>query len=86
MQGVKTKKVCLQFSPAVAEWMQEQVWHPLQKVFLKSDGSFVLRFPVADFREVKRKILSHGSSVKVISPKELVHEIKAEINKMKKIY
>lgn len=86
MQGVKTKEVCLQFSPAVAEWMQEQVWHPSQKISFKNDGSLILRFPVADYREIKRRILSYGSTVRVIFPKELILEIKEEINKMKKIY
>ena len=86
MQGVKTKEVCLHFSPAVAEWMQEQIWHPSQKISSKNDGSLILRFPAADYREVKRRVLSYGSAVRVISPKELVHEIKTEISKMKKIY
>ncbi len=86
MQGGKTKEVCLKFSPAVAGWMQEQVWHPLQKVSLKDDGSLFLQFPVADFREIKRRILSHGADVQVICPKKLAEEIKEEIDKMGGIY
>lgn len=86
MQGVKTKEVRLHFSPDIAEWMQEQIWHPSQKISFKDDGSLILRFPTADYREVKRRVLSYGSTVRVISPKEFIQEVKAEINKMKKIY
>lgn len=86
MQGGKAKDICLKFSPSVAKWMQEQVWHPLQKVSMRKDGSLFIRFPVADFREIKRRILSHGADVIVISPKGLALEIKQEINKMGKIY
>lgn len=86
MQGGKTGEVCLRFSPSVAEWMHEQIWHPKQKVSFDNEGGLVMQFPVSDFREIKRRILSHGSDVKVISPKELAREIKEEIDKMGKVY
>ncbi|HDH13186.1 MAG TPA: WYL domain-containing protein [Nitrospirae bacterium] len=86
IQGGRTKIICLEFSPSVSEWMQEQVWHPEQEVILKKDGSLKMRFPVADFRELKRRILSYGSEVKVISPKALALEVKEEIERMGGIY
>lgn len=86
MQGGETKEVRLRFSPSIAEWMHEQIWHPLQKISFDDDGGLVMQFPVSDFREVKRKVLSHGSEVKVILPKELAKEIKEEIKRMGKIY
>ena len=86
MQGGKTRKVCLRFSPLVADWIQEQIWHPEQELALKKDGSLELRFPAADFKELTKRILSYGSDVKVISPKSLADEVKAAIEKMGKIY
>jgi predicted DNA-binding transcriptional regulator YafY len=86
MQGGKRSLVKLRFAPAVSGWITEQVWHPAQKASTSKDGSLVLQFPVADFRELKRRILSHGSDVKVISPKRLARQIKNEINKMNKVY
>lgn len=86
MQGDETQDVCLRFTPAVAEWIAEQIWHPLQKLSFDSEKGILMRFPVADFREIKRRILSYGSDVKVISPKKLAAEIKGEINKMGKVY
>ena len=64
--------------------IKEKLRSLLEKISFKNDGSLILRFPAADYREVKRKVLGYGSTVKVISPEELAQEIKAEINKMKK--
>ena len=86
MQGGEAKEVCLEFSPSVAEWVQEQVWHPSQKVSFESDGSLIMKFPVADFREIKRKILSYGADVRVVFPEDLAKEIKEEIHRMGRVY
>lgn len=86
IQGGKTRNVRLRFSPAVADWIEEQIWHPGQKLARKKGGSLELSFPAADFKELIKRILSYGSDVKVVSPKELAEEVKNEIDKMKKIY
>ncbi len=86
IQGGKTQKVCLQFTPMIAPWIEEQIWHPKQKQTLKKDGSLLLIFPTADFKELIKRVLSHGADVKVISPKGLAIALKSEILKMGKIY
>lgn len=86
MCGAKSIKVCLKFHPRVSDWVSEQVWHHGQEVSRGKDGSVVLRFPVADFREVIREILKYGSAVEVLSPKELREKIRKEIKDMGKIY
>jgi predicted DNA-binding transcriptional regulator YafY len=78
--------VCLRFSPDVAEWISEQVWHQNQEASSNADGSMILRFPVSDFREIKREILKYGASVEVVSPAELRDEVKKEIEKMMGVY
>ena len=86
MSGNKSIEVCLKFTPEVSHWISEQIWHKGQEVSHRNDGSLCLKFPVADFREVRREILKYGASVKVISPKDLRKEIKKEIQKMAKVY
>ncbi|MEA3223227.1 MAG: WYL domain-containing transcriptional regulator [Thermodesulfobacteriota bacterium] len=81
-----TIEVCLKFSPDIAPWISEQVWHPRQETVADSDGSICLKFPVADLREIKREVLKYGSQVEVLSPESLRQEVKEEIAKMKKVY
>lgn len=76
----------LRFNAFRAGWIREQVWHPSQKMRDLPDGSLELEVPVADFREIKLKILSFGADVEVVSPEELRREVSGEIEKMKKIY
>ncbi len=86
MSGGKSVEVCLKFLPEVSHWVSEQVWFRGQEVSINEDGSICLKFPVADFREVRREILKHGATVEVLSPQELRGEIKSEIAKMGEVY
>lgn len=86
MQGGQGTQVALKFTPQAAAWVREQIWHPAQKAAVGKDGSLTLRFPVADLREVKRRVLSYGAEVKVLAPKRLAGEIGEEIKKMMKNY
>ena len=85
-QGADPIEVTLHFTPFRARWIREQLWHPSQKITNLADGSLELSFPVADFREVKMKILQFGADVKVIRPPELENEIRDEILKMTSLY
>ena len=86
MQGEKGIPVKLRFSPAVAAWVREQVWHPAQKALFGKDGSLTLSFPVADFREIRRRILFYGADVKVLSPRALALDLRQEIRRMGRVY
>lgn len=86
MNSSETVEVCLKFSPEIAPWLVEQIWHPAQEMRREKDGTLCLTFPVADFREVKREILKYGAQVEVIRPKRLRAEVKQEIKKMRRIY
>ncbi len=86
IQGGKTQNICLQFSPSVSAWIQEQIWHPEQKMTVKRDGSLLLQFKAADFKELIKRVLSHGANVKVISPKSLQREVYQEIQRMNQVY
>jgi len=78
--------VTIRFTPEKSKWIKDQIWHKDQKVKYLKDGSIELKFPVSDFSEIKREILKHGDEVEVIRPKELRDLIKAEAEKIAKIY
>jgi predicted DNA-binding transcriptional regulator YafY len=86
MSGGESVEVCLKFTREVSPWISEQIWFSGQEVFMNEDGSICLKFPVADFREIRREILKYGASVEVLSPQELRGEIRSEIARMSKVY
>jgi predicted DNA-binding transcriptional regulator YafY len=85
-QGLESRPVVLRFNPFRARWIREQIWHPDQKMRELQNGSLELEIPVADFREIKLRILSFGADVEVVSPMELKQEVASEIEKMIRIY
>ena len=86
LKGGESIEVCLRFTPEISSWISEQVWFSGQEVSADKDGSLCLKFPVADFGEIKREILKYGSSVEVLAPVELRNEIMSEIKRMGKVY
>ena len=76
----------LRFSPFRARWIREQIWHPDQKMRELPGGGLELELPVADYREIKMRILSFGSDVEVISPEDLRLEVAKEIKRMQRLY
>jgi predicted DNA-binding transcriptional regulator YafY len=79
-------RVVLRFSPAGARRVRDQVWFPGQESEIRGDGSLVLKFPVADFREIIRDILPFAAEVEVLEPAELRRLIAATVEKMAGIY
>jgi proteasome accessory factor C len=57
----------------------EEVWHPEQEGKRLEDGSYELRIPYRDSRELVMDILRHGADVVVIEPAELVEEVKSRL-------
>lgn len=76
----------LKFTPERARWVQHEEWHPEQIGKTQSDGSYVLELPYSDERELIGDLLKYGSSLEVISPKELRAKVKDEIYKAMKVY
>ena len=86
MQGEQTIGVTLRFSTKIAPLIAEQIWHPEQRTDMENDGSLLMQFPVADFRELTRIILSHGAEVEVVEPQELKLTVMKEIQRMMQKY
>ncbi len=78
----KEHAVQLLFDAAVAGWVTERFWHPGQKVKRRTDGRIEMSFKAKGLYEVQRWVLSWGSSVEVLAPRELQDAVRAEIRSM----
>jgi len=79
-------RIVLRFSGAAACSVREQVWFPGQECEEQSGDALLLKFPVADFREVVRDILPFGGDVEALEPPELRRLLAATIEKMAGVY
>ncbi len=61
----------LRFTPQRARWVADEHWHPQQQSLIFEDGSYELRIPYSDPRELVMDVLKHGVEVEVVAPKEL---------------
>jgi len=66
--GKANKTAVLRFSPERARWVADERWHPQQSGQFLTDGSYELRLPYRDERELLMDILRHGPEVEVIGP------------------
>lgn len=72
-------KVMLLFAPSIGTFAAERIWHEGQKTVKNPDGSVQVEFETTQLPEVKRWVLGQGRTVKVLSPPELICEIKSEL-------
>jgi len=71
--GRPTHTAHLRFTPQAARWVADEQWHPQQRGEVLSDGSYELRIPYSDPRELIMDILKYGPEVEVVGPKSLRH-------------
>lgn len=76
----------LRFSPERARWVAAEKWHPEQQGRMLEDGSYELKLPYADDRELIMDILKHGSDCVVVEPPELIQKVLGEANKLLERY
>ena len=63
--------IVLHFKPSVADYIREKKWHDTQQLQPLPEGGLELRLRLNSLAEIQRWILSWGSHVRVIQPKEL---------------
>ncbi|NOU00349.1 MAG: WYL domain-containing protein [Gallionella sp.] len=61
----------LRFTPERARWVADEHWHPQQQSHWLEGGSYELRIPYSDPRELVMDILKHGAEVEVVEPASL---------------
>ena len=71
----------LRFSPERSRWVASERWHPNQKAKINKDGTFELKVPYADDRELIMDILKYGGDCQVVEPKELRERVAAEFSR-----
>jgi predicted DNA-binding transcriptional regulator YafY len=76
-QGPLTR-VKIWFSPDVAGYVKEKVWHQSQKIHEQKDGSVIFDAVVAGTDEIRFWTMSWGSHAEVLEPEALREQIRAE--------
>lgn len=76
-QGEPTR-VKIRFSPEVAGYIKEKIWHDSQKLEVQEDGSLLFEAVVAGTHEIMYWILGWGSHAEVLEPESLKKEICAQ--------
>lgn len=84
--GQATHWATLRFSPERARWVRAERWHPEQQAETLADGSYRLRVPYADPRELLMDILRHGRHVEVEAPAALRRALADEVSALSNIY
>lgn len=69
--GQPTAWAVLRFTKHRAQWVEGEMWHPQQMATREPDGSYLLKVPYSDDRELLGDILRFGADVQVLEPKEL---------------
>ncbi len=76
----------LRFSPERARWVAQEQWHPEQSGKFEKSGSYLLRLPYTDHRELIMDILKHGTHCEVLGPPSLRRVVGDEVKKMAEQY
>ena len=78
--GGKADQVAvLRFTPERARWVADEQWHPQQEGTWLVDGSYELRIPYRDARELVMDVMRHGAHVEVIEPSALRDEVRQQL-------
>ena len=76
----------LHFTPERTRWVAHEQWHPQQQGQRQADGSYQLRLPYTDHRELIMDILKHGAHCEVLGPSSLRQAVAEEVRKMQAKY
>jgi predicted DNA-binding transcriptional regulator YafY len=73
--GQADRTAVLRFNARRARWVAKEQWHSDQQGRFLEDGSYELRVPYHDARELIMDILKYGPDVEVIAPEALRSEV-----------
>ena len=79
--GKAKYQAVLRFTPERARWVADEHWHPQQQSRTLEDGSYELRVPYSDSRELVMDILKHSGEVEVVSPEALRDAVAERLKK-----
>jgi proteasome accessory factor C len=76
----------LRFTPEMARWISEENWHPDQQGSFEADGSWLLKVPFSNSRELIMDVLRYGADAEVLAPDFLRDAVAAEAARTSNIY
>jgi len=76
----------IRFHAAVAERIEERVWHESQKSQRRRDGSVDLHLRLGSLVEIERWVLGWGADAEVIAPPELRNQVATTVSAMRRHY
>jgi proteasome accessory factor C len=76
----------LRFTPEMARWIAEENWHPDQQGCFEIDGSWLLKLPFSNSRELLMDVLRYGADVEVIGPDFLREAVAEAAQKTANLY
>jgi proteasome accessory factor B len=66
----------IRFDKFAAQFIRERLWHPSQQIQELTGGEIEFRITLSSLHEIEPWVLSWGSHLKVISPKELAKRLR----------
>ena len=78
--------VAIEFSGFAANYVNERIWSPDQKITKKKGDKIKLAFTASSAPELISWILSFGAEAEVIKPDWLIEEVSGEIENMRQLY
>jgi predicted DNA-binding transcriptional regulator YafY len=85
-RGTQLRWATLVFTPEAARWVRSEIWHQRQKTRELPDGSFELKLPYADPREIEMDILRHAENVNVVEPASLREAVRKRLLNACRVY
>ncbi len=85
-QKLNVKKILLKFNSSQGKYILTQPIHHSQKIVSQNTNELIIEIKVMISYELKSQILSYGSAVEVLKPRNLREEIQKELKKMRKMY
>jgi predicted DNA-binding transcriptional regulator YafY len=74
------------FTPRVARYIRERVWHASQKLTDHTDGSVTLGLHVCCDWTLKSWVLGFGADARVVTPPSFAEEVLAQIEEARRLY
>ncbi|MFK7957891.1 MAG: helix-turn-helix transcriptional regulator [Lysobacterales bacterium] len=73
--GPANEQAVLRFSPRIARWVADELWHSRQQGQWLDDGRYELTLPYGKTAELAMDILRYGPEVEVVSPDALRQQV-----------
>jgi len=84
--GERPFRFRVRFAREVADDIREQRWHPQQAIEDLPDGGAILELPAVSIREARELVLRYGKSARVLSPPELVADLRDQADALFRSY